>query len=104
MATSATSRPPCGASAIGWPPICISSGSKTPAYLGRPVMIDYISARPLEPVSLAKDTARANLADRLVSTFNLSPRYAELISRAVVDPTAVRHQIDNPQIKRFPDG
>jgi hypothetical protein len=62
------------------------------------------SERPLTPISLAKEAARTNLADRLVRECELLPEYAAAIARAVVDPTAARRQLDSLYIKRFPGG
>lgn len=70
-------------------------------------MADFTSAlcaRPLDTIELAKESARKNLARRLVSQFGLGDRVANAIARMVVDPTAVRNQLDYPMLKRFPGG
>jgi hypothetical protein len=62
-----------------------------------------LSPRPLAPVTLAKEAARTNLVERLVSAGK--PRnMAEAIARIVVDPAEARWQIEHPLIKRFPRG
>jgi hypothetical protein len=68
-------------------------------------MSDPAFSRPLNRVLLPKDPARVNLSERLVSGFGFSQAQADAIARAVVDPTAVRHQIDHlSDTEKFPDG
>ena len=60
--------------------------------------------RPLATIQLAKEPARKKLAARLISKFKLEKQIANAIARMVVDPTAVRNQVEYPTIKRFPGG
>jgi hypothetical protein len=60
--------------------------------------------RPLDPLSLPKEAARANLAERLVSQYQFAEDAAAAIARIVVNPEFVRKQLDHPYQKRFPGG
>lgn len=63
-----------------------------------------ISPRPLERVTLAKESAYRNLAEKLSQHFGFDEAQAEALARACVDPAEVRNQLDRPLAKRFPGG
>ncbi len=64
----------------------------------------YETERPLALVTLPKESSRAHLTERLVREYKMRSDHAAAIGRALVDPTAVRRQLDSPLIKRFPGG
>jgi hypothetical protein len=64
----------------------------------------YETERPLALVTLPKESSRAHLTERFVREYEMRPEHAAAIGRALVDPTAVRRQLDSPLIKRFPGG
>lgn len=66
--------------------------------------LTYPDSRPLDRIELPKESARDHLSARLASAYGIDERYADAIARIVVDPTAVRLQIDRPVLKRFQGG
>ena len=64
---------------------------------------DYVFPRPVERLpEYAHAKARQTLADKIVEAFGLSTEAASAIANAVVDPTAVRKSIgepDDPQVE-----
>jgi hypothetical protein len=64
---------------------------------------DYVLPRPVERLpEYAHAKARQTLADKIVEAFGLSSEAASTIANAVVDPTAVRKSIgepDDPQVE-----